>query len=1169
MSSLNNSIILEDYKDATSEYAPSQQSKKYHPTIKSPLKKSQYKQGIDFQKSKLANCNPEDISQKDQISETSKRNSITTTIKQEQDNTEKGNWDRLDVIIKRIKFMSYIKKFLVQSRMRLFRLLTFQQAQMINDNSSYFQYLDKKGKQLLAGNLEKGNSLIATILIKCLSQLPIFSPTNRILDIWQLIKIISFLVCFYFYLICVAFNLKLESLLNIEIVYLCQFCMVVDVLVSLNTAIYIKGQLTTQRKQILQYYKRQKTLYFEIFQQVSFIIYMIFTHSTQITSRYVQFLLLPIILRHDDLNLIIKKMKNKFLLQKKTQNAIELVNLIKNIFLLSHVFACIWILAAKISEGIPSYQQKQGKIGDTSTYSTWINLMNIQDETWDIQYIYSYYFITVTMTTVGYGDVRPTNPLEVGVCSFLMMICCFMFGFTINSIGEIFQNFFIKEKNILQKRSVIADYMNRKEISTSTQKSIFEYLEYYWREEMDENIEETNKILNQLSNNLNQELLLESNKLILQNNRILKENFSQELLIKCLPYIQEQNCTPGEIVIDDRIGNLECYIYFIQQGELEVFYYSQSKKNQKFKQTESNVLKKLIKGNNFGQISFFSGQNYSLSVKSVNFSTLLKLKRSDFIKVLQHYQQEYETFCMIKDRIIFSGFKTQLQDRCSACRDITHTEVNCPILHFIPKKFKIIQQDLVSVPHVERDSQFIRKSQKMNSISYLEFILHRYLEFIEEKSDLIENYEEQYFQFTYFKKNITSFNEINDLFDEDKDNTGMNTSTPQIAKPNASAERVSFVSNKDSLSDQSHFDRNKARNMFVKRYSQYKLQKTQDIEECEESSSKHVSSQKSEIDLDKDVYQQIGQSLKNLSKDRKSRKRIATMVINSHSQRQISGDLENIQETNSPIHQERSSKKGIQFMLNQTSSKEIVSINQQLNKEKKIPSFTVLPAQVVQAIVQKQQTEANLQIQFDMFDGYFESLFQFKNYFPNFNFKEIIQQLNGQLYKIKMGISQNLIKKENRLYKKRRNGQNISVLMMNKHTQKITHKQLNFVNTETQMKMSQSKIKLQKSSNELQLCEQNKEEINLSNDIYNYDKIIPDYSKKDSNVKFQFDLEPPDVDEEKNMFKKIPADFKVKRSYQNDESQELDLLNKDTTQKVQLINGQGSSYSTVSNDQFG
>jgi len=42
------------------------------------------------------------------------------------------------------------------------------------------------------------------------------------------------------------------------------------------------------------------------------------------------------------------------------------------------------------------------------------------------------------MLTVGYGDIRPVNPVETAVCIVLMMICCLIFGFTINQIGEIF-----------------------------------------------------------------------------------------------------------------------------------------------------------------------------------------------------------------------------------------------------------------------------------------------------------------------------------------------------------------------------------------------------------------------------------------------------------------------------------------------------------------------------------------------------------------------------------------------------------------------------------------------------------------------------------------------------------------------------------------------------------
>lgn len=63
--------------------------------------------------------------------------------------------------------------------------------------------------------------------------------------------------------------------------------------------------------------------------------------------------------------------------------------------------------------------------------------MNLEDEQWHIQYLNSYYYIAVTMSTVGYGDIRPTNPIEIIVAVFIVMTCSVIFGFTLNSIGEI------------------------------------------------------------------------------------------------------------------------------------------------------------------------------------------------------------------------------------------------------------------------------------------------------------------------------------------------------------------------------------------------------------------------------------------------------------------------------------------------------------------------------------------------------------------------------------------------------------------------------------------------------------------------------------------------------------------------------------------------------------
>jgi len=41
----------------------------------------------------------------------------------------------------------------------------------------------------------------------------------------------------------------------------------------------------------------------------------------------------------------------------------------------------------------------------------------------------------MTMTTVGYGDIVPTNDVERLCANFTMLVVCGVFAFSINSIG--------------------------------------------------------------------------------------------------------------------------------------------------------------------------------------------------------------------------------------------------------------------------------------------------------------------------------------------------------------------------------------------------------------------------------------------------------------------------------------------------------------------------------------------------------------------------------------------------------------------------------------------------------------------------------------------------------------------------------------------------------------
>jgi len=66
----------------------------------------------------------------------------------------------------------------------------------------------------------------------------------------------------------------------------------------------------------------------------------------------------------------------------------------------------------------------------------------LSDKGWYDIYISSYYFSTVTMITVGYGDLVPSNNDEKIICILIMLIACVVFGYSLNTIGVIINNFF-------------------------------------------------------------------------------------------------------------------------------------------------------------------------------------------------------------------------------------------------------------------------------------------------------------------------------------------------------------------------------------------------------------------------------------------------------------------------------------------------------------------------------------------------------------------------------------------------------------------------------------------------------------------------------------------------------------------------------------------------------
>ena len=79
-------------------------------------------------------------------------------------------------------------------------------------------------------------------------------------------------------------------------------------------------------------------------------------------------------------------------------------------------------------------------ISEPSDKESWIRSKGILNENWLTQYMYSFYWSIVTVMTVGYGDIAPTNNNEVLYCLLIILFGGMIFPYSINSVGSIIQD---------------------------------------------------------------------------------------------------------------------------------------------------------------------------------------------------------------------------------------------------------------------------------------------------------------------------------------------------------------------------------------------------------------------------------------------------------------------------------------------------------------------------------------------------------------------------------------------------------------------------------------------------------------------------------------------------------------------------------------------------------
>lgn len=178
---------------------------------------------------------------------------------------------------------------------------------------------------------------------------------------------------------------------------------------------------------------------------------------------------------------------------------------------------------------------------------------------------------------------------------------------------------------------------------------------------------------------------------------------------------------PEEIILEEEFS--QNFFFFILKGEVEIYI------PQKHKNNTPIGIKKLFRGDFFGETAFFNQHAEKLNVKTKVKTKILMINSEDFQRIIKLVAKDDELYCQIRDEIILNGNSSFLYKPCYFCKDIAHALTNCPSSHYQPSCIKIISNshfnDKIARSNFPRKFSKRKKFNALFSIKKIQFSVRR------------------------------------------------------------------------------------------------------------------------------------------------------------------------------------------------------------------------------------------------------------------------------------------------------------------------------------------------------------------------------------------------------------------------------------------------------------
>ena len=296
-------------------------------------------------------------------------------------------------------------------------------------------------------------------------------------------------------------------------------------------------------------------------------------------------------------------------------NMFRIMNLVLYILIIIHWNACIFFA---ISRAIIERHGVDGWV---------VNITDPDFQTLTRKYIYSFYWSTLTLTTIG-ETPQPERDEEFVFVVVDFLIGVLIFATIVGNVGSMITNMNQARQEFQQKMDGVKRYMEFRKVGKELERRVIKWFDYLWtnKQTLDE---ET--ILTTLPDKLKAEIAIHVHLDTLKRVAIFQD-CEPGLLVELVLKLKLSVFSPGDYIC--RKGDIGKEMYIVKRGRLSVV-----------ADDGKTVFATLSDGSVFGEISVLNiagnktGNRRTANVRSIGYSDLFVLSKDDLWDALTEYPE--------------------------------------------------------------------------------------------------------------------------------------------------------------------------------------------------------------------------------------------------------------------------------------------------------------------------------------------------------------------------------------------------------------------------------------------------------------------------------------------------------------------------------------------------